>query len=262
MAVGPEPFEGDVLGRYVLDTRIENGSFGVVFKCRRQRHLKRDKQSSTEKTYAIKIYHHDMGEDFRRQIDLWRSLRHKNILELIDFSINKRFLVCEYMALGDLFNATMSPTQIHDCLYDTLRGLRYMHRSGIAHCDIKSENLLRNQHGKTKIADFDFTQRMPFPLRKVGTRLCMAPECFDHAIEQTGAVDVWAVGVLCYEFITGLSPFDGVDGKTIDNNIKALRYDIPTTMPPDAAQFIRSTLCPVAQRATVDTLLASSFMCA
>lgn len=256
MALCEEPRAGTDLGRYTLGMRLESGSFGVVFRARASgRH--------TTNSVVVKVYfNRNTRENFRRQIDLWGTFHHRNVLALLDHSDSQMYAVCAYMDRGDLFGARLGSAGIRRCVFGILRGVRYLHQNGVLHGDLKLENVLRDSNGNVKIADFDFARRMPTPLDVDGTLGSLAPECFEQEVEVSGASDLWSVGVICCELHGSVAPFEGRTNEETAANIVAVRYEMPTNVSADAARFIRSALCLRDHRANINALLASEYLAA
>ena len=91
--------------------------------------------------------------------------------------------------------------------------LNYLHRKHVIHRDIKPENLLIGLHGELKIADFGWSVHAPSNRRQTlcGTLDYLPPEMIEGK-EHTAQVDLWSLGVLCYEFLVGSPPFEDLAG--------------------------------------------------
>lgn len=104
---------------------------------------------------------------------------------------------------------------------EVLKGIQYLHGNGRVHRDIKSENIMYNENGEIKIADFGFSAQLTVEntLRTtiVGTPAYMAPE-FVNIDGYDGKVDIWAVGVLAYEMAEGRVPTNGRNNLEILTN--------------------------------------------
>lgn len=90
--------------------------------------------------------------------------------------------------------------------------LLYLHRKHVIHRDIKPENLLLGSHGELKISDFGWSVHAPKSRRNTicGTLDYLAPEMVEGR-EHSSQVDLWSLGVLCYEFLVGKPPFEVLD---------------------------------------------------
>lgn len=90
--------------------------------------------------------------------------------------------------------------------------LLYLHRKHVIHRDIKPENLLLGSHGELKISDFGWSVHAPKSRRTTicGTLDYLPPEMVEGR-EHSSPVDLWSLGVLCYEFLVGKPPFEVLD---------------------------------------------------
>ncbi len=179
--------------------------------------------------------------DALREIKLLGRLDHPNIVSLLDVAIAKYappekliddpqtparapfnypwnfFIVCEYAehSLAGLLSrgCTFSPPQVKCVLKQVLEGLAYLHEQHVMHRDIKCSNILVNSKGEVKLADFGLsTHFVPNTLNKAQRRLVTlwyrAPELL-MGVEYSEAIDMWAVGCVFAELITGQVLFRG-----------------------------------------------------
>lgn len=123
-----------------------------------------------------------------------------------------------------------------------LEALQYLHSKNVIHRDIKPENLL-NQDGVIKLSDFGWSTHTPDNRRKTmcGTLDYLPPEmvykkAYDHTI------DIWSVGILAFEFLTGHPPFESADQAQTFSKIKNLDVPYPEYMSPAARDFIAQIL--------------------
>lgn len=107
-------------------------------------------------------------DDVKREVAIMKRLRHENVVRLYevmdDPTVNKLYLVLEYMKRGDLLQIASDPStksaspltdeQVWDVCRQVLRGLNYLHDQGIVHGDLKPQNILVQGDGLVKIADF------------------------------------------------------------------------------------------------------------
>ena len=123
-----------------------------------------------------------------------------------------------------------------------LEALQYLHSKNVIHRDIKPENLL-NQDGVIKLSDFGWSTHTPDNRRKTmcGTLDYLPPEmvykkAYDHTI------DIWSVGILAFEFVTGHPPFESEDQAQTFSKIKNLDVPYPDYMSHLARDFIARIL--------------------
>ncbi|KAM0789064.1 hypothetical protein ACM66B_003127 [Microbotryomycetes sp. NB124-2] len=204
-----------VLQNYKLGEKLGQGSFGCVY---------RALNWLTGETCAVKqvtlhnIRKQDLPE-IMSEIDLLKKLDHPNIVQYRGFvrTPDCLYIILEYCENGSLQSITKKFGHFPESLValyilQVLQGLVYLHDQGVIHRDIKASNILATKEGTIKLADFGVATVTDGPLdsRIVGSPYWMAPE----VVEQTGATtasDVWSVGALVIELITGRPPYYFLD---------------------------------------------------
>ncbi|KAI9635176.1 kinase-like domain-containing protein [Dioszegia hungarica] len=151
----------------------------------------------------------------RREIEIMQSLRHPNIIQLYGWfhDDTRIFLMLELAGQGEVYKhlrkaGKFSERRSSSYIRQVADGLAYLHAKDIIHRDIKPENLLLGSEGQIKIADFGWSVRMEADSQRTlaGTLSYVAPEMIMGQPYGKG-IDIWALGVLTYEFITGEEPF-------------------------------------------------------
>jgi len=124
------------------------------------------------------------------------------------------YLILEYAAKGELYKElqrcrTFDERRAATYIMSLCNALIYCHSKHVIHRDIKPENLLIGLKGELKIADFGWSVHAPNSRRQTlcGTLDYLPPEMVEGH-DHGAAVDVWSLGVLCYEFLTGAPPFE------------------------------------------------------
>ena len=192
---------------------------------------------------------------FLRELGFLVTLHHPNIVSCqgLEYNDTQRFLVMDYCQGGSLRDLMESKTQLSWALSlkliaDILSGLEYSRDRNIVHRDLKPENILLDLQGDTytaRIADFgiarlsgDFT---PTNSGNTGSPAYMAPEQFYGRYSH--ASDLYSVGVILFELLTGERPFSGMFGELQNSHLNK------TSILPDSIPFIlRSTLSKALQK--------------
>jgi cyclin-dependent kinase-like len=195
---------------------IGEGTYGIVVKARHK---------ASGQIVAIKKFKDsDDDEQVRktalREVRILKQLKHPNVVRLIEvFRRRGRiYLVFEYVEKTLLEDLEAHPGGIASLtlkkyIYQLLRALEYIHKHNIVHRDIKPENLLISKQGVLKLCDFGFARTLSRPGAKytdyVATRWYRAPELLVGDTSYGQPVDIWAVGCMLSELITGMPLFPG-----------------------------------------------------
>jgi serine/threonine protein kinase len=213
--------DGRKIDRYVIGSRVGEGANAVVYAA---------KHESLGTEHAIKVLTRATPEITRRLRAEGRAqahLRHPNIVNVTDIiAIDGQPGLVMELVRGPSLSALMArgrlPFERIDALVEPiLKGVAFAHERGVLHRDLKPDNILigLSPTGPVpKILDFGLVKFVSTTLHgseivetvghlPMGTPYYMAPEQFDPNLAVTGATDVWSLGVLLYELVTGERPF-------------------------------------------------------
>ena len=223
---------------------------------------KRNKVNIEEKPY------------FRREIEIMYRVHHPNVVKLFGhFEDNKYcYFIMEYIPGGNIYNLvpkngikTVSTKTIVSIVKDVISAVYFLHHMNppIIHRDIKPENVVLDQNMRAKLTDFGWSNYMQGDMKRTtvcGTPVYLAPEIINNTGHDE-KVDIWCIGVLLFELLTGISPFQGNDVQTIKYNINRLRIAWPREMDRDAVDFIKRTLKFLPEeRMTLEQMLLHPFI--
>ncbi|RZU50960.1 serine/threonine-protein kinase [Krasilnikovia cinnamomea] len=239
-------------GRYRLDERIAGGGMGDVW---------RGTDEVLGRTVAVKILlpalleEPGFAERFRGEARTMATINHPGVVDVYDYGSDQQlaFLVMEYVE-GDALSRTLSrvgrltPGRTMALVAQAADALQAAHANGIVHRDVKPGNLLVRPNGTLVLTDFGIARselvgQLTVAGSVLGTASYISPEQASGGVA-TPASDVYALGVVAYQCLSGHRPFDGAT--PIEIAMKHVR-DIPRPLPPDI---------PPAVRAIVDRALA------
>jgi serine/threonine-protein kinase len=203
-------------GRYQVRSRIARGGMATVY-------LATDLR--LERRVAVKVMHGHLADDSQfkqRFIQEARSaarLAHPNVVNVFDQGQDHEsaYLVMEYLSgitLRDLLEeyGSLTPQQMIDITEAVLSGLGAAHKAGILHRDLKPENVLLADDGRIKIGDFGLARATSANTATgaalLGTIAYLSPELVTRGVADTRS-DIYAVGIMMYEMLTGEQPFTG-----------------------------------------------------
>ncbi|CAH1639315.1 unnamed protein product [Spodoptera littoralis] len=228
-ALSPSTPSSRGMDKYEQLAVVGEGSYGVVLKCRRR---------DTGQLVAIKKFL-ETEEDAAvrkmalREIRMLKKLRHDHLVNMIEVFRRKRrfYLVFEYLDHTLLDELEAAPGGLGEDtakkhLYQLLKGIDYCHQNSIIHRDVKPENVLVSNAGIVKLCDLGFARALAAPgepyTEYVATRWYRAPELLVAEHRYGPEVDIWAIGCLFAEMLTGDPLFPG------DSDIDQLALIIKT----------------------------------
>jgi serine/threonine protein kinase/class 3 adenylate cyclase len=202
--------------RYEVLSQIGHGGMGIVYKVR---------DLETSEIVALKILKPeiasdpDVQENFKRELCLARKITHKNVCRIHEFSrsngaayTSMEFVEGESL-LSRLYRVGSLPlNEALEIARQICAGLREAHAQGIVHRDLKPANIMLDRNGTVKIMDFGIARMAqrdgPMTGTIVGTPAYMAPEQAELK-PVSSCTDIYALGLLLYEMITGVAAFNG-----------------------------------------------------
>ncbi|XP_071875839.1 nuak family kinase 1 isoform X4 [Bombus fervidus] len=200
----------------------------------------------------------------RREIQIMSSVQHPNIIHIYEVFENreKMVLVMEYAAGGELYDylserKVLTEHEARRIFRQIATAVFYCHKHKICHRDLKLENILLDQVGNAKIADFGLSN--VFDEQRLlntfcGSPLYASPEIVKGTPYHGPEVDCWSLGVLLYTLVYGAMPFDGSNFKRLVKQISQSDYFEPKK-PSPASPLIKDmlTVCP-ARRADIERI--------
>ncbi|GFR08443.1 cyclin-dependent kinase-like 1, partial [Trichonephila clavata] len=211
----PSQRSKQAMERYEKVSKIGEGSYGVVFKCRSR---------ENGQLVAIKKYVETEDDPLikkiaLREIRMLKQLKHPNLVNLIEVFRRKRklhlvFEYCDHTVLDILEkHAKGVPEQLTKrILWQTIHAINFCHQHNCIHRDVKPENILLTKEGVVKLCDFGFARNLS-PGENytdyVATRWYRAPELLVGDTHYGPEVDVWAIGCVAAELIRGEALWPG-----------------------------------------------------
>ncbi len=210
--------------RYQLQQPLGNGGMAVIYRARDLR---------LDRTVAIKVLRQNLSNDFafrqrfHQEAKAAANLTHPNIVTVHDFGLDsgQLFIVMEYVPGTDL--KTLIRQRGRFTIEETLQlmiqacaGIGYAHRAGLVHCDIKPQNLLVTPDQRLKVTDFGIARALasihPGEIHEIiwGSPQYFSPEQASGAAPSP-ASDVYSLGVVMYELLTGQLPFIAEDADAL-----------------------------------------------
>uniref|UniRef100_UPI00398F15D9 aurora kinase C-like n=1 Tax=Pristiophorus japonicus TaxID=55135 RepID=UPI00398F15D9 len=216
--LGPEPESQQLVKKWSIDNfdigrPLGKGKFGNVYLAR-----ERDSQFilALKVLFKSQLEKENVEHQLRREIEIQSRLKHPNILRLYNYFFDRTriYLMLEYAPRGELYKELQKSgcfTEQRTATYilELADALQYCHLKKVIHRDIKPENLLLGLRGELKIADFGWSVHAPSSRRKTlcGTLDYLPPEMVEGRMHDE-KVDLWCLGILCYEFLVGHPPFE------------------------------------------------------
>lgn len=228
-----------IVDEYQYMNKISEGTYGIVYK---------GKEKSTSRFVALKRIKLDKERDgfpltSLREINILTSLAHPNIVNVSEVVVSTGgssvFMVMEYLE-HDLKRICerhrFRVSDVKCIMLQLLMGVDYLHQNWIIHRDLKFSNILYNNKGEVKICDFGLARQYGSPLQAythtVVTLWYRAPELLLGVEKYSTAVDMWSMGCIMAELLTGKPIFDGkTELAQIDKIVKIMGTPNETNWP-------------------------------
>ncbi len=266
---------GTLLGNCRLEEILGEGGMGVVY---------RATHSATGRAVAVKVLRQPLAADpnahkrFEREARAAAALRHPNVIDVLDLGTSEdgaSFMVLELLegeSLGDLLEraAPLSPAQALSVMLPVVDALATAHAHGFAHRDLKPDNifLARSLDGSITPKLLDFGLAKPLMAQEAtqltatgnvfGTPSYMSPEQAQGLPDLDHTFDLWAVGVILFEALTGRPPFEAPTAAMLMNKLLSERApmlrDVLPEVPAPIARVVDRTLDPQLSKRPADAV--------
>jgi serine/threonine protein kinase len=257
-------------GRYKVAARLGSGGMADVY-------LAHDNLLGRQ--VALKLLHHRFAEDqefverFRREASSAAGLSHPNVVAVFDRGEwdGTYYIAMEYLPGRSLKavvreHGPLSPPDAIDIVVQILLAVRFAHRRGIIHRDIKPHNVILDEEGRAKVTDFGIARAgasdMTLTGSIMGTAQYLSPEqAQGHAVKETS--DLYAVGVVLYELLTGSVPFEGESAVSVALKQVSAEATPPSERNPEVGPALDAVVMrslakdPLARFASADEFIAA-----
>jgi serine/threonine protein kinase len=257
------PQEGSVVaGKYVVERVLGVGGMGVVVAAR---HLELDERVALKFLLPETLQHPDVVARFSREARAAVRIKSEHVARIIDvgrLDDGAPYIVMEYLEGGDLADllekrGAISVERAVDFTLQALEAVAAAHALGIVHRDLKPANLFMTRLGdgsvSIKVLDFGISKRLSgesvaLTQREsmLGSPLYMPPEQMRDSVEVDTRSDIWSIGVILYELLSGKSPFVGPSiGEVLVNVLEGEPARLSTLvprLPPGLEQVIHKCL--------------------
>jgi len=257
-------------GRYRVSSRLGSGGMADVY-------LAQD--TLLGRQVALKLLHHRFAEDqefverFRREASSAAGLSHPNVVAVFDRGEwdGTYYIAMEYLPGRSLKavvreHGALSPQDATDIVVQILLATRFAHKRGIIHRDIKPHNVILDEEGRAKVTDFGIARAgasdMTLTGSIMGTAQYLSPEqAQGHAVSESS--DLYAVGVVLYELLTGRVPFEGESPVTVALKQVSVEPTPPSALNPAVTPALEAVVMrslakePAARFANADEFIAA-----
>lgn len=229
-----------------FENKVASGTFGDLYKgtyCSQEVAIKVLKPERIDA---------DMLKEFSQEVFIMRKIRHKNVVQFIGACTepSKLCIVTEFMARGSIYNflhkqnGSFKLPLLLKIAIDISKGMSYLHQNNIIHRDLKTANLLMDEHEVVKVADFGVARvqtQSGVMTAETGTYRWMAPEVIEHKPYDHKA-DVFSFAIVLWELLTGEVPYSYLTPLQAAVGVvqQGLRPTIPKQTHPKLTELLES----------------------
>jgi serine/threonine-protein kinase len=265
----PERFLGRTLGRFRVDAIIGAGGFAWVYKAY---------DPELEIPVALKILKPQYAGDekfeqrFRREASTAAKLRHPNIIKI--YAVGREddavFFAMDYLPQGladrlNVMTVLPEPMLIRMAI-DVGSALGFAHREGVIHRDIKTDNILFDEHGNAIVADFGIARAVAGHADSTGTNMVVGtPQYFSpeqaRGLQLDGRADIYSLGVTLFKSATGSLPFQGTDWYEIARQHVEDKPPKPRSINPNLSREMEETILQCLEKDPADRFPTGEALC-
>ena len=265
----PERFLGRTLGRFRVDAIIGAGGFAWVYKAY---------DPELEIPVALKILKPQYAGDekfeqrFRREASTAAKLRHPNIIKI--YAVGREedavFFAMDYLPQGladrlNVMTVLPEPMLIRTAI-DVASALGFAHREGVIHRDIKTDNILFDEHGNAIVADFGIARAVAGHADSTGTNMVVGtPQYFSpeqaRGLQLDGRADIYSLGVTLFKAGTGSLPFQGTDWYEIARQHVEDKPPKPRSINPNLSREMEDAILQCLEKDPADRFATGEAFC-
>jgi serine/threonine-protein kinase len=229
---------------YRLTRHIGSGGMGDVYKAH---------HDTLNREAAVKIlYQKELADRFENEAYIQSSISHPHIARLYEYvsSGEMHCIIMEYVEGESLDvylqkKVKLSNEETEHIVAQIASALAYLHSKDIIHRDIKPQNFKRQQDGTIKMLDFGIAKHKYSPKLTqlgfiVGTTEYMAPEQFQEQVQKKS--DIWSLGVMVYEMLTGFLPFEATNPVSLRSKIIKANFTDPKILVPQISEKLETII--------------------
>lgn len=256
---------------YQIGREIGRGAYAVVKECTRKQQV--------SNTYALKVYSKDKLQvpqrkrNVAREVQILKKLDHPHVIHLYETidAPSHLYLVFEHATGGSLYShircsqgKKLPESEAKRIFTQIADALRYCHRIGVVHRDLKLENILLDDNKNVKLIDFGFSITAAKSDKLTlfcGTPSYMAPEIALRKGYHGFPTDIWSLGIVLHAMLTGKFPFKGESEKELLKGLKD-EYKAPSDVSANAQRLLAKLLnVDPSKRPTCDEVMKDPFVC-